>query len=82
MGGTMRLGLYPCQLTPGTIAQKAYQEDLIQERHRHRFEFNNDYREIFEEYGMRFLWFITRWSFSRNCGIGRSSFYVKYTIPS
>ena len=54
MGGTMRLGLYPCQLTPGTIAQKAYQEDLIQERHRHRFEFNNDYREIFEEHGMRF----------------------------
>ena len=54
MGGTMRLGLYPCQLMPGTIAQKAYQEDLIQERHRHRFEFNNDYREIYEEHGMRF----------------------------
>ncbi len=54
MGGTMRLGLYPCQLMPGTIAQKAYQQDLIQERHRHRFEFNNDYRQIYEENGMCF----------------------------
>lgn len=52
MGGTMRLGLYPCQLTPGTIAQKAYQQDLVEERHRHRFEFNNSYREIAEENGM------------------------------
>ena len=54
MGGTMRLGLYPCRLTPGTIAQQAYQKDLIEERHRHRFEFNNDYRAIFEQHGMRF----------------------------
>jgi len=54
MGGTMRLGLYPCQLTPGTIAQQAYQEELIQERHRHRFEFNNNYRKIYEKHGMRF----------------------------
>lgn len=54
MGGTMRLGLYPCKLIPGTIAQKAYKTELIQERHRHRFEFNNDYREIFEENGMVF----------------------------
>jgi CTP synthase len=54
MGGTMRLGLYPCQLQPGTIAADAYREEIVQERHRHRFEFNNAYREIFEQRGMRF----------------------------
>jgi CTP synthase len=53
-GGTMRLGLYPCRLLPGTIAAKSYQVDLIQERHRHRFEFNNHYRDIFEKNGMVF----------------------------
>jgi CTP synthase len=54
MGGTMRLGLYPCCLQPGTIAADAYQADLVQERHRHRFEFNNSYRQVFEQHGMRF----------------------------
>jgi CTP synthase len=54
LGGTMRLGLYPCQLQPGTCAQAAYNTDLIQERHRHRFEFNNAYRKIYEEHGMCF----------------------------
>jgi CTP synthase len=54
MGGTMRLGLYPCELQPGTIAKGAYQEDVIEERHRHRFEFNNAYRELLQSEGMRF----------------------------
>ncbi len=54
MGGTMRLGLYPCELQPGTIAADAYQVPLVQERHRHRFEFNNNYRAQFEKNGMRF----------------------------
>jgi CTP synthase len=54
MGGTMRLGLYPCHLIPGTRAANAYQQDLVEERHRHRFEFNNEYREQFEAKGMRF----------------------------
>ena len=54
MGGTMRLGTYPCTLTPGTLAAKAYGELEITERHRHRFEFNNKYREIFERKGMVF----------------------------
>ena len=54
MGGTMRLGLYPCQLQPGTIARRAYGQDLVEERHRHRFEFNNDYRELLAEHGMRY----------------------------
>ena len=51
-GGTMRLGLYPCELVPGTAAQRAYGVPAIEERHRHRFEFNNTYREILAEHGM------------------------------
>ena len=54
MGGTMRLGLYPCQLIPGTLVQKAYNKDLVQERHRHRFEVNNEYREELEKHGLVF----------------------------
>ena len=54
MGGTMRLGLYPCQLQPGTQAAEAYQQPLVQERHRHRFEFNNAYRDILKKAGMRY----------------------------
>lgn len=52
MGGTMRLGLYPCRLKSGTIAARAYKKKEVQERHRHRFEFNNEYREKLEEAGM------------------------------
>src|SRR5512133_3639446 len=51
-GGTMRLGAYPCVLTPGTITQKAYGATEISERHRHRYEFNNKYLEDFEKAGM------------------------------
>ena len=54
LGGTMRLGLYPCKLLPGSKAKDAYAENLIEERHRHRFEFNNKYRTIFAENGMVF----------------------------
>ncbi len=54
MGGTMRLGLYPCQLQPGSIAANAYQQSLVHERHRHRFELNNTFRDILQENGMRF----------------------------
>ncbi len=54
MGGTMRLGLYPCVLQPGTIAARAYQTSLVEERHRHRFEFNNRFRQPLQEAGMRF----------------------------
>jgi len=53
-GGTMRLGAYTCTLEPDTQALKAYGEVEISERHRHRYEFNNRYRPIFEEHGMRF----------------------------
>ncbi len=54
MGGTMRLGHYPCKLTPETIAARAYGEELISERHRHRFEFNNAYREMLNKAGMEY----------------------------
>ncbi len=54
MGGTMRLGLYPCHLVPGTKAGEAYGQPVVQERHRHRFEFNNTYREILGGRGMVF----------------------------
>jgi len=53
-GGTMRLGLYPCQMKPGTKAAQAYQEPLVEERHRHRFEVNNTYRDMLSEAGLVF----------------------------
>ncbi|ALC86567.1 CTP synthetase [Bacillus sp. FJAT-22090] len=54
LGGTLRLGLYPCKLTPGSKAHEAYGEELVYERHRHRYEFNNEYREQFEAAGFMF----------------------------
>jgi CTP synthase len=53
-GGTMRLGAYPCILERNTLAFKAYQQEIVYERHRHRYEFNNLYKEKFLEYGMKF----------------------------
>jgi CTP synthase len=54
MGGTMRLGSYPCRLLPGSRAAEAYGTHETHERHRHRYEFSNRYRARFEEAGMRF----------------------------
>jgi CTP synthase len=51
-GGTMRLGSYPCVLTPGSLAHRAYGAGSIQERHRHRYELNNSYRKAFQERGL------------------------------
>ena len=51
-GGTMRLGAYPCKLSEGTLAREAYGEELVYERHRHRFEFNNAYRDQLGEAGL------------------------------
>jgi CTP synthase len=53
MGGTMRLGAYPCKVEKGSKAYQAYGQTLIHERHRHRYEFNNDYREDMKAKGMR-----------------------------
>ena len=52
MGGTMRLGAYPCHVEEGTLASKIYHESDITERHRHRYEFNNEYTKQFEAAGM------------------------------
>ena len=51
-GGTMRLGLYPCKLLDGTLVRSIYQEELIYDRHRHRWEFNNAYRKMLTEAGL------------------------------
>ncbi len=51
-GGTMRLGAYDCKLTPNTISARAYANSLISERHRHRYEFNNEYRDILTKKGL------------------------------
>lgn len=51
-GGTMRLGLYPCKTTENTITREAYGDDLIYERHRHRWEFNNEYRQLMIDKGL------------------------------
>ncbi len=53
LGGTMRLGAYECRLEPDSVAGKAYGTDTVRERHRHRFEFNNAYRDDFERAGMK-----------------------------
>src|SRR5437870_1664978 len=53
-GGTMRLGSYPCVLEPRSLAARAYAQPIVLERHRHRFEFNNAYRELLQSHGMRF----------------------------
>jgi CTP synthase len=52
-GGTMRLGDYPCKLVEGSLARKAYGADEVKERHRHRYEFNNEYRDQLSEAGLR-----------------------------
>jgi CTP synthase len=51
-GGTLRLGAYPCEIQPGTKMEQCYQMTSISERHRHRYEFNNDYREKLQECGL------------------------------
>ncbi len=54
LGGTLRLGAYPCSIKSGTLAESAYKENLVSERHRHRYEFNNDYMAVLEKAGMIF----------------------------
>jgi CTP synthase len=52
LGGTLRLGKYECKVTPGTLTEKAYGSKTIWERHRHRYEFNNKYRDEFKKAGL------------------------------
>ena len=51
-GGTLRLGAYPCEIVPGTTMERCYGKTSISERHRHRYEFNNDYRELLSDAGL------------------------------
>ncbi|WP_127588517.1 CTP synthase [Paenibacillus koleovorans] len=53
LGGTMRLGLYPCKIGEDTLAMRCYEDELVYERHRHRYEFNNEYREAIESAGLK-----------------------------
>ncbi|RAU97880.1 CTP synthase [Paenibacillus sp. YN15] len=53
LGGTMRLGLYPCKIASGSLAEACYADELVYERHRHRYEFNNAYRDAMEQKGLR-----------------------------
>ncbi len=53
MGGTMRLGAYSCRIIGGSRAMEAYGQETVEERHRHRYEFNNEYREEYEKHGMK-----------------------------
>jgi CTP synthase len=53
MGGTMRLGNYPCKLEAGSLAKQVYGKDLIYERHRHRYECNNAYRSMYKAWGIK-----------------------------
>ena len=55
MGGTMRLGAYPCKLAADSFAHAAYGQDLVYERHRHRYEFNNVYRKEMVEHGLQIV---------------------------
>jgi CTP synthase len=52
MGGTMRLGAYKCKLSAGSHVAEAYNQEVVKERHRHRYEFNNEYMAEFEKHGM------------------------------
>jgi CTP synthase len=53
LGGTMRLGAYPCELTEGSLARQAYGQPLISERHRHRYEFNREFEAVLKEHGLQ-----------------------------
>jgi CTP synthase len=54
LGGSMRLGAYPCELVPGSLAREAYGEDVVFERHRHRYEVSPEYHEVLQRHGMVF----------------------------
>jgi CTP synthase len=54
LGGTMRLGLYPCKIAEDSLAMSCYEDELVYERHRHRYEFNNEYRDVITTAGMSF----------------------------
>jgi CTP synthase len=62
MGGTMRLGVYPCRVKSGSLAHQAYRRDTVYERHRHRYELNNKYRRALEKAGLRVTGEYPKWN--------------------
>ncbi len=81
-GGTMRLGSQPCQLALGTKAAELYGSFVINERHRHRYEFNNAYREKFEKAGFVFSGTLARWQTRRSHRTERPSVFCGEPVPS
>jgi CTP synthase (UTP-ammonia lyase) len=82
LGGTMRLGHYACKLQKGSRVAKIYNKDLILERHRHRYEFNNDFLNKFIGNNLLFTACIFKRKFSRNSGAKKSSLVRRLSIPS
>jgi CTP synthase len=76
LGGTMRLGAYPCRLAEGTFARQAYQTDLISERHRHRYEFNREFEEILTSHGLRLAGETPDKIYVEICEIGDHPWYL------
>jgi hypothetical protein len=81
MGGTLRLGQYDCQLTPGSLAYKCYGQDLIKERHRHRYEFNNKYKDLFMASKMKITGINPAKRTRRDRGARRPSLLCLLPIP-
>ena len=81
-GGTLRLGSWPCVLQKDTKAHAAYKRKEINERHRHRYEFNNEYREMLEKTRIYDFRNVARWQSCRNCRNCFASIYGGNSIPS
>ena len=81
-GATMRLGVYPCQLQPGTLAGAAYDEPIVFERHRHRYEFNNTFRERAGERWARLFGDLAGWPPGRDRRAARSPVHARVAVPS
>ena len=81
-GGTMRLGAYPCKIIPDTRAFEAYGKELVEERHRHRYEFNNAFKDLLEEKGMVFSGTVPRRLPDGDRGTARPSLVPGLPVPS
>ena len=75
-GGTLRLGAYPCVITPGTTMERCYGSNRISERHRHRYEFNNEYREVLQTAGLTLSGLSPDGSLVETVELSDRSFYV------
>ena len=82
MGGTMRLGAYPCRLARGSRAAEIYGQPEVSERHRHRYEVSNKYRDLFVEHGMRLSGLSPDGSARRDRGAARPSVVHRLPVPS